>query len=65
MALSVTPVRMSPTRPPRVLQLSSRRGQTAGAPGDRAGRQRLVRAALGLLETAPEGGSVALYEEPR
>lgn len=39
-------------------------GRPLGAPGDVATQQRVIRAALELLETATHGGTVLELEEP-
>lgn len=45
-------------RPPRALVVEARGGYTLGQPGDAAGQRRRLRAALRLLETVTEPGTL-------
>lgn len=56
--LSVNRPRTRLVVPPRMLVLPMRRGQTVGAPGDRATQRATVIAALELLRAAKKPGSV-------
>lgn len=49
--------------PPRSLLLTNPRGQTVGAPYDRAQQRRRVETALGLLHAVREGGTI-VEEQP-
>ncbi len=51
-------------RLPRVLLTRHPVGRPLGAPGDRERQAAVVRAALELLETAPNGGVVREFGEP-
>lgn len=50
-------------KPPRTLLVPDRRGETAGPPGDRQAQERRVVAALRLLETATEPGTLIEFAE--
>jgi hypothetical protein len=45
-------------KPPRTLVTRHLLGRTVGAPGDADGQREVVRAALGLLESAQEPGMI-------
>jgi len=49
-------------KPPRTLITSHILGRTVGAPGDDERQRQVVRAALRLVETATEPGTVAEFE---
>ena len=48
-------------RPPRTLAVSFPHGFPLGAPNDAALQSKVLRAALGLLETATEPGAIVDY----
>lgn len=51
-------------RPPRTLVVRARGGYTLGRPGDAAGERRRLQAALALLESVTEAGTLVEEATP-
>lgn len=56
--------RLEPMKVPRLLLTPHPMGRTLGAPGDRERQRATLLAALRLLETATEGGTIVELTEP-
>lgn len=56
--ISFVPQISQRVRPPRALLVPGRGGYTLGRPGDAAGQRRRLRAALRLLETIAQAGTL-------